>query len=604
MGSRRRPEASTNRRGLHALAAGMAAATLLAACGGGNNDAAGANTAARANGQGMSHQADGLSTTHADAFRLLTQATFGATDADVATVMAEGVPAWVDQQEALPLRYSYLARWNADNALLAAQGGAGSQDMVSAVYQGALQADDQLRQRITLALSELFVVSMQDLSLGGPKSQSAASYYDTLQQDAFGNFRTLLQDVAVHPAMGQYLSWLGNAKESVKKGRIPDQNFAREVMQLFTIGLVQLNMDGSAKLDGNGLPVYTYGASDIDGLSHVFTGFSWFGPDKNPKRFYSSPAWLTPDRLWNPMQSYPDFHSTLEKDFLKTTIPASDTPDPDGDLKIALDALFNHPNVGPFISKQLIKRLVTSNPSAPYVARVARVFNDDGSGVRGNLKAVVKAVLTDNEARNPDLAAQPGYGKLREPVLRLTAFLRAYHATSDSGLVLIGNTDDAGNGLAQSPLRSPSVFNFFRPEFTFAGGRTSANGLVAPEMQITSETSVAGYINTMMAAVSRGTGMKGLTGQASRPDVQPVFDAAQALAYDSSLLVADVCARLIGDNVNADLITQIRIAVDSINVPPPNKGGTNGQQIANALHNRVLTAVLLALASPEYITQK
>jgi hypothetical protein len=186
----------------------------------------------------------------------------------------------------------------------------------------------------------------------------------------------------------------------------------------------------------------------------------------------------------------------------------------------------------------------------------------------------------------------------------MTAFLRAYNATTDSGLVLIGGTDDPGLNLAQSPLRSPTVFNFFRPEYVNAGGQTAAMGLVAPEMQITTETSVAGYVNFMMGGVQRGIGMRGLTGQGSRPDVQPDYTAATALANDSSLLVPDVCARLIGDTVPADLVTQMRTAVDSITVPAWNKDHTNGQAIANALHNRVLVAVLLALASPEYITQK
>ncbi|HEX4510617.1 MAG TPA: DUF1800 domain-containing protein [Burkholderiaceae bacterium] len=587
------------------------AAALLAACGGGNNSSTANPQSARSGSQGATRErAQGAGhdevqgTNHADAFRLLTQATFGPTDADLANVQASGVASWIDQQEALPLRYSFLQRWNSDNALLSGTGGASSTSVDSGIYQAALQSDDQLRQRVTLALSEIFVVSMQDLGLSGAKSQTAAAYYDTLQQDAFGNYRTLLQDVALSPAMGEYLSMLGNPLENPRTGRIPDQNFAREVMQLFSIGLLQLNLDGTPKLDGNGNPGETYGPDDIDGLSRVFTGWSWYGPDKSPQRFKSAQGYLTPDRLYTPMQDYPDFHSLSEKNFLGTTIPAQQTPDAPGNLKIAFDALFNHPNTGPFISKQLIQRLVTSNPSPAYVARVATVFNDDGNGTRGNLAAVVKAILLDAEARDPGMAQGPGFGKLREPVLRLTAFLRAYHATSDSGLMLIGSTDDPGTALDQSPLRAPTVFNFFRPEYVNAGGQTAANGLVAPEMQITSETSIAGYVNYMMAGVRAGVGMRGLGSKASRPDVQPDYTAATALANDSSLLVPDVCARLVGDTVDADLITQIRAAVDSIKVPAWNKEHTNGQQIANALGNRVQVAVLLALASPEYITQK
>jgi uncharacterized protein (DUF1800 family) len=404
--------------------------------------------------------------------------------------------------------------------------------------------------------------------------------------------------------MGQYLSALGNPLENPRIGRIPDQNFAREVMQLFTIGLVQLSIDGTPKLDDNGAPLYTYGPADIDGLSRVFTGWSWAGPDKAKQRFYSNPSWRAPDRLFDPMQDYPDFHSLSEKDFLGTVIPASQVPDAPGNLKIALDTLFSHPNVGPFISKQLIQRLVTSNPSSAYVARVATVFNNDGTGTRGNLGAVVKAILTDAEARDPALAQTPAFGKLREPVLRMTAFLRAYHATSDSGLMLIGATDDPGAALSQSPLRSPTVFNFFRPAYVNAGGQTAEMGLVAPEMQITNESSVAGYAYFMQAALAHGLGMRGLTGHATRNDVQPDLTAAVGLANDSSVLVPDVCARLIGDTVDAALVTQIRTAVDSVRVPDWNKDHSNGQQIARALSNRAQIAVLLALASPEYIAQK
>jgi uncharacterized protein (DUF1800 family) len=599
----RRVVISTPARHVRVLALSSMTAAMLAACGGGSGDASAPQAAGDNADRRQAEGAKALTTNHADAFRLLTQASFGPTDATVSNVMSTGISGWIDAQEALPVRANYLARWNSDNAALAANGGATPQTVDSSFYQAAMANDDQLRERVAYALSQIFVVSMQDLALAGPKSQTSASYMDMLNQDAFGNFRSLLNDVAMHPAMGQYLSTLGNAKEAPKIGRIPDQNFAREVMQLFTIGLVQLNLNGTPKLV-NGQPVPTYGPADIDGLSRVFTGFSWAGPDTSKQRFYSTPGYLADNRLYTAMQAYPQYHSTSEKDFLGAVVPAQGTPDPAASLNTALDTLFNHPNVGPFISKQLIQRLVTSNPSPAYVARVATVFNNDGTGARGNMKAVVKTILTDTEARDPAKAATPGFGKVKEPVLRLTAFLRAYNATSDSNLWLIGSTDDPGVGLAQSPLRSETVFNFYRPGYVSAGGATAANGLVAPEMQITTETSVAGYANFMMGVVQRGVGMKGLLGTASRNDVQPDFSAAQNLATDSASLVNDVTARLIGDTVDASLKSQIQTAVDSIPIPALNKAGSNGPQIENAKHNRVLTAVLLTLASPEYIAQK
>jgi uncharacterized protein (DUF1800 family) len=295
-------------------------------------------------------------------------------------------------------------------------------------------------------------------------------------------------------------------------------------------------------------------------------------------------------------------HETGSKTFLGTTIPANTSGEES--LRLALDAIFAHSNVAPFISRQLILRLVCSNPSPAYVTRIATIFNNDGAGVKGNLKAVVKAILTDPEARSTTNVTAPTWGKVKEPVLRLTSLLRAYGATSDSGLWLIGTTDDAGTQLAQSPLRSESVFNFYRPGYMNAGGSTAFNGLVAPELQITTESSVAGYANFMMGVLQKGVGTKGLDGSAPRNDVQLNLDPAAALADDSTALVNDVTARLIGDTVNDDLKTQIKIGVDSIAIPALNKTGTNGSAIARAKMNRALTAVMLTLAAPEYTVQK
>ena len=592
-----------------AVLIGAALGALLSACGGGSS-APGTNATtslapatrhASAQSASKANAAAAGTATHADAFRLLTQASFGPTDADIAHVMSIGASAWIDEQMALPVQAHNLARWNSDNAIT---GASMPNTVCSSFYQGAMQNTDQLRERVAFALSEIFVVSTQDISLGSSKSQMVASYLDMLNNDAFGNYRQLLNDVSMHPAMGTFLSSMSNRKEDSTIGRIPDQNFAREVMQLFSIGLVQLNIDGTPKLDSHGQQQYTYGASDIDGLSRVFTGFSWAGPDTSQDRFNNKPAIEVPLRYWTPMQGYPQDHSVSAKTFLGVTVAAQATPNPSLSLNTAIDTLYGHPNVGPFISKQLIQRLVTSNPSPAYVTRVATVFNDNGSGVRGDLKAVVKAILLDTEARDPATAAGPGFGKLREPVLRLTAFLRAYHATSDSGLYLIYNTDDPGSQLGQSPLRSPTVFNFFRPEFVNAGGLTAAHGLVAPEMQVTTESSTAGYPNFMIAAVRGGVGVRGLTGGTGRLDVQPDFSSELPLAGTSQALVADVTARLIGDSVNAALQAQIQAAVDSIAIPQLNKAGSNQSQIDNAKRNRVSAAVVLTLASPEFIAQK
>jgi uncharacterized protein (DUF1800 family) len=578
-------------------------ATLLAACGGAAGDRSASADAAPdesiAAANRIVRPESGPGATRADAFRLLTQGTFGPTEADIQHVMAVGPAAWIDEQLAKPVRAAHLARWNADNG--ANKGGASPATVVSSFYQEAMTDDDQLRQRVTYALSQIFVVSMVDLSLAGSKSQSAASYLDMLAQNAFGNYRTLLGAVAMHPAMGQYLSTMANRMEAPAIGRIPDQNFAREVMQLFSIGLVQLNLDGTPKPG----PVYTYGPGDIDGLSRVFTGFSWAGPDTSKDRFFNSPDVQAKDRLYTPMQPYAQYHSLSEKDFLGVVVAAQTVAKPELSLNTALDTIAAQPNVPPFISRQLIQRLVTSNPSPQYVERVTAVFRDDGHGVRGNLGAVVRAILLDNEARQTSIAAGDNYGKVREPVLRLTAFLRAYGATSDSGKYLISSTDDPGTQLAQSPLRARSVFNFYRPGYVSPGGPAQARGMVLPEMQITNESSVAGYANYMIAAARYGVGAHGSDGHASRCDVQPDFTGAIALADTPASLVDDTFARLLGQNVvDAALRSQIVDAVASVEVPALRADGANADFVAKQRLNRVYAAVVLTLASPEFVVQE
>ena len=542
-------------------------------------------------------------TGRADAFRLLTQASFGPTEAEVARTMTLGATGWIDEQLAKPAKAVHLARWNTDDAAAKAKDAgatAGAPSVVSSFYQQALSADDQLRQRAAFALSQIFVVSTYDLT--SERAQAAASWMDMLGKDAFGNFRTLLQDVAMHPAMGLYLSHMRNRKEDLVLGRVPDQNFAREVMQLFTIGLVQLNADGTPKKDGNGNVLDTYGPGDIEGLSSVFTGFSWAGPDQLNSRF--SGVTQDPLRLTLPMQGYPQYHSMLPKSFLGTTVAAQGVADPSASLKAALDTLFAHPNVGPFISRQLIQRLVTSSPSPAYVGRVAAKFNNNGSGVRGDMRAVFRAILLDTEARSATIAAGPQYGKVKEPILRLTATLRANGWKSDSGKVLMNFTDDPGWSLAQTPLRSPSVFNFYRPGYVPAGGEAASLGMTLPEMQITDETSVAGYANYMITAVKAGVGQKGVDGKATRPDLQMNHTALLPLATDPTALVDKVTPRYFAGPVNSALRTELINAVASINVPVLKPDGSNKEWVDKAKANRVLTAVAMPLVSPEFIVQK
>jgi len=339
------------------------------------------------------------------------------------------------------------------------------------------QLPDPLRQRIAFALSEILVASDRPEALAVEQA-GMANYYDLMIKHAFGNYRDLLYDVATHPVMGIYLSHLGNQKQVPGSNIFPDENFAREIMQLFTIGLWELNPDGTRILGTNGQPIATYNNSHITELARVFTGLA-FGNNTDFN--------LWPRDFTVPMKCWDAYHDCNAKTLLGGLQLPSRTPSPGSngiaglaDVNAAVSNLFAHPNVGPFIGKQLIQRLVTSNPSTGYVARVAAAFANNGSGVRGDMKAVVKAILLDSEARDPEMMNQPTWGKLREPVLRVVNLARAFNAASTSGYYVVDQfTLDHG----QDPMNAPSVFNFFLPAHSPPGPITQM-GLVAPEFQI------------------------------------------------------------------------------------------------------------------------
>ncbi len=544
--------------------------------------------------------------TRDEAARFLTQATFGPTDADIDRLMAIGYAPWIDEQFAKPAA-SHRAHWEArDVELKAASSSAGQDQVFESFWKQAVTGDNQLRQRTAYALSQIFVISMVDSNVAND-TRSVAAWLDMLGDKGNGTYRELLESVSRHPMMGYYLSHLRNQKANAATGRVPDENYAREVMQLFSIGLVELNEDGSAKAGTGGAAIETYGPADISGLARVFTGFSWSCPDWPDNNCFfngSANGVSDPDRGWKPMLGYPQYHSTEVKTFLGTTIAAQTQASPDASLKAALDAIAAHANVGPFIGRQLIQRLVTSNPSPAYVTAVSRAFADNGSGVRGDLKAVVKAVLMNPEARTVSDTS----GKLREPVLRLSAFLRAFPHKSDSGYWRLGNTDNPGTALGQTPLRSGSVFNFYRPGYVAPGTASAGRNLVAPELQIASETTAAGFVNYMRDNIGSGTGQTGsvvVNGQTvNRRDIQPDFTAELALVADPAALVARVASRLTYGNLGSAAQADIATAVGSITIPALNGTGSNQAQIDTAKRNRVNAAVLLVLASPEFQVQK
>ncbi len=474
--------------------------------------------------------------TKAEAFQFLNQASFGATEAEAGRVIGMGFKTWIDDQLAKPasLQLPFL------QALPPPQfGGERQPDRVDIWFRNALHGDDQLRQRVAFALSEILVISQQ-----GALSQlpwGMADFYDRLAEHAFGNYRDLLEEVSLHPAMGVYLSMLGNEKPDPALNIRPDENYARELMQLFSIGLVELNNDGSEKLDGLSQPIPTYDQAIIEGFAHVYTGWTYAGFADMRNAF---PTYFNQVQ---PMALYPSYHDTGEKAVLNgVVIPAGQTGMQD--LDAALDNIFNHPNVGPFIAIRLIQRLVTSNPSPAYIDRVASVFNNNGSGIRGDLGAVVKAILLDDEAR-PDMPMELD-GKIKEPLLRLTQLWRAYNATSQSGRYPIVYIYIV---FGQGPLQAPQVFNFFSP-FYAPPGEIRDSGMVAPELEIATEYQNTFVTNYMFLQTFQ------LNSTNSNLDVDDVyinFESEMLLATDVDMLIDSVAGKLLAGEISTTLRNEI-----------------------------------------------
>lgn len=460
----------------HSLGAAFAAIAMLACnSGGGGDDAAPEAPVAPL-------------TSIEQSSRFLAQATLGANMEEIERVEALGFEAWVDEQLAMPTssHLQTLQRLRSQYAVPNDPRAFESpQFRRFAWWNEVMSAPDVLRQRVALALSEIFVVSeLTDLLFINP--DSVASYYDLLLDNAFGSYEELLLAVTLHPAMGVYLSHLNNDRSDPALGRFPDENYAREVMQLFSIGLFELDADGTQILDPGGEPIATYDNGDITEFAKVFTGLGLQGP-------FAFFGGYPGDRTL-PMAMYENHHEPGPKMLLNGfSIPGGQTGMQD--IEDAVGHLADHPNVGPFIAKRLIQRLVRSNPSPAYIERIAAIFDDDGSGERGNLGAVVRGILLDDEARRDP--AEAGDGFLREPFLRSVSLLRAFDATSGSGEYLI---DGAIPGflIQQHPMASPSVFNFFQPDFSPNGPIKDA-GLEAPEFQITNDSTVVWLENLALA---------------------------------------------------------------------------------------------------------
>ncbi|WP_125783014.1 DUF1800 domain-containing protein [Pseudoalteromonas rubra] len=473
-----------------------------------------------------------------------------------------------------------------------------------AFWRHAIAGEDQLRQRMAFALSELLVVS----NAGGEEltdiPEAVASYQDILIQHAFGNYRELLEAVTYSPAMGFYLTYMGNLKGDEVTGRMPDENYARELLQLFTIGVVTLNPDGTEQKDDNGATKELYTNQDITGLARVFTGLDMDYDTSDAQEI---------NEFALPMAVYPENHSEKSKTFLGTTIAAGTGPK--ASVTQALDHIFAHPNVPPFVSKQLIQRLVTSNPSPAYVARVSAAFSSgqatlpDGSAVgdgrRGDLTATLAAILFDPEAR---AAATERGGKIREPIVRFTQWARAFSVKNITPEYqeMLWDTRDASM-LGQHPYRSPSVFNFFRPGYTAPGSLSAASDMMAPELQITNASTITGYANFMTYYIT------GLQQEVDVEDLQASYDeeniplnaenavesflasydAEQALAGNPDALIERLDLLLCAGQLSATSKQEIKQILQTV-------AQNDEAEPLRLVH----LAVLLVMTSPDYLVQK
>ena len=530
------------------------------------------------------------------AARLLLQAGFGATPATIAAVKSAGNAAWLDAEMAKPRGerawdWMVSAGYAAVDERMLYDGGGWTAE--AALAREVATQPDILRQRVAFALTEFFVVSalvsqMPWTGLG------MAHYWDQLKDHAFGNFRDLLEAMTLNPTMGAWLNTRGNLVEDPAIGRVPDENYAREVMQLFTIGLVQLNPDGSVRRDATGAPLPTYGQDDVTQLARIFTGWDWW--DDGRQIPVPAPGGYRP---------YPEFtrramvfsaadHSTRASVVMGRVIPAgSDGP---SRLRQALDILFQHPNVGPFFGRQMIQRLVTSDPSPAYVARVSAAFNDNGNGVRGDLKAVWRAILLDDEARGAASLASATHGKIREPLVRVLQWLQTFGAESRSGQwqwpFEIGSSTHWFNQRAFTP---PSVFNWFRPGYVPPGTELSTRAATAPEFQIINESSVCQWINAIDGLNHSAIVTDDLPGA----DFRVGFAAECALAHDAQALVRHLNLLLAAGQLSGPTEQRlVRILQFGGEVAPASPTADLSRRF------RVIAAITLVMSCPEYIVQK
>lgn len=565
----------------------LASAAVLTACGGGGGGSSGSGgSAPPPTGGTPPPPAPAPKTdleTEVEAAQFLQLAGLDSKKADAAAITGSNASFWVSEQlRKPPFGYEALMRARV------AQNETNRRHSSQALWESLLTSDAELRARMTYALSQIIVVG--NSQFGGNVDYGLATWLDILDTHAFGNYRDLLQDVTYSPIMAEYLTYAYNRKGDERTGRQPDENYARELLQLFTIGLVELKMDGTPKVDGQGREIETYDNDDVVGLARVFTGLAHAGTDFRRSR-------RGPDAYHVPMEMVEREHSPLEKTFLGRTIPAGTLGDES--ITQALDIIFKHPNVAPFVSRQLIQRFTASHPSPAYVGRVATAFETGsyvsdngtayGTGVRGDLSATIAAILLDETIH--DEVRGSTEGKVREPVLKYAQLARTY-GTPQSLQVLqqpynsFADTSSSLSALAQSPLGSPSVFNFYRPGYVAPSTESGEAGLTAPELQIVNQASALGYLNFMTRFIRQGD-----TTDLGRP--VPDFSEELAVGNDADALLELLDLKLLAGSMSDETRAAIKDAVEALPVRD-----TNSRD--NDIRARVRIALLMTVASAEY----
>lgn len=535
-----------------------------------------------------------------DAASFLARASFGGTIEDIDELTGSDAAHWLQSQfNSSPTEYllPMLLQYEATE-------GRGGKNAGRFMLEAAIDADDQLRQRMIFALSQILVVSDSVVN----DKRSMGHYLQILSDHAFGNYRDLLQEVTYSPAMARYLTYFRNRKGNPETGRQPDENYARELLQLFTIGLVELKQDGSV-VKRNGQAVETFTTADVEGLARVFTGLSYKGHS-----FRTRESDL--DASYSPLQMYDQAHSELDKSFLGLTIPAG-TPG-DESINQALDHIFAHRNLAPFISRQLIQRFVTSHPRPSLIRSVSRAFNTGqyvapdgsvfGTGRRGDLTATLSAVLlrpsvyngrsgVKRAMENGQLSRRHLSGKVREPILRYVHWARAFGVASEdlaARPALRRVLDNATVALGQHPFKSRSVFNFYRPGYIAPNSYTGDFNLTIPELQITDESSSTSYINAMNNHVLRGAGR-----------AIPELEHEMALAADPHALVDHLDLLLTANTTSGETKERIVAALNSIDIVRSDivNEERRARRIQAALESRVNIAVAMFVSSPAFAVQ-